>query len=198
MGEKLSFYHFTNGSPISRRCDRPPDVRDPSLTRRRPAAPSQPPLRDGATGGDHVPHDPPAYNPPRAEAEHLRGEAGAERLAPARQHLGLAADLDPAHPPRIYRNQVVHEERHPGVALHILVLLPPGEVVPADIDRVQLRVVPEPDGDHMRLAVRTAGRQPPEELALEVFDFLVREHAHAAPSPARPATRRSAAAFARS
>src|SRR5829696_1942893 len=145
MGEKLSFYHFTNGSPISRRCDRPPDVRDPSLTRRRPAAPSQPPLRDGATGGDHVPHDPPAYNPPRAEAEHLRGEAGAERLAPARQHLGLAADLDPAHPPRIHRGQVVHEE-----------------------------------------------------LALEVFDLLVREHAHVAPSPARPATRRSAAAFARS
>src|SRR3712207_7018219 len=49
-----------------------------------------------------------------------------ERLAPAPQHLGLAADLDPAHPPRIHRFQVVHDERNPGVALHILVHLPPG------------------------------------------------------------------------
>jgi hypothetical protein len=67
----------------------------------------------------------------------------AERLAPATQHLGLAADLYPARSPRIHRDHVVHEERHPGVALHILVLLVPGEVVSADIDRVRLRVVVE-------------------------------------------------------
>jgi hypothetical protein len=136
------------------------------------------PLRDGAAGGEHVPVDPPAHDPPRADAEHLRGEAGAERLAPAPQHLGLAADLDPAHSPRIHRGQVVHDERNPGVALHILVLLPPGEVVPPDIDRVQLRVVPEPDGDYMRLAVRTDGRQPPQQLTLQVVDLSRCEDVH--------------------
>src|SRR5215208_1522121 len=163
---------------VNRACRRarayqPSDVRDPSL--------SGSPLRDGAPGGDHVPHDPPAHDPPRADAEHIRGESGAERLAPARQNLGLAADLDPSRLPRVHRFQVVHEERHPWVALHIPVLLVLSEDVPADIDRVQLRVVAERDGDHMRLAVRTAGCQPPEDLTIEVFNLLVREHAHAGP-----------------
>jgi hypothetical protein len=105
------------------------------------------PFPDRPAGRGHVPRDPPAHDPPRADAEHIRGEAEAERLAPTRQHLGLAADLDPARPPRIHRFQIVHEERHPWVALHIVVFLAPGEVVPVDIDGVQLRIVPERAGD---------------------------------------------------
>ena len=82
-------------------------------------------------------------------------------------HLWRHQHLDPARPPRIYRDHVVHEESNLWVALHLLILLVPGEVVPADLDPcATARCSGTRDGNHRRLAVRTEGRQPPEELAL--------------------------------
>jgi hypothetical protein len=53
-----------------------------------------------------------------------------------------------------------------------------GEVVPADVDRVGVGVVPEGYGDDMGHAVRPDRGQPPEPLAPEVDDLGVAERTH--------------------
>src|SRR2546428_24318 len=125
--------------------------------------------------------DPPADDPPGADAKHLWGETPHEPLAARLQNFGHTPDLDPAGPPGVHGGHVVNHQRHPGVTAHVAELLALREVVAADIDRVRLAVVPKGDRHHVGLGVRADCGQSPEELAAEVGDLRRRKGAHRAP-----------------
>ncbi|SRR6266542_1396657 len=110
--------------------------------------------------------DAPADDPPGFDAEHLGVEARAELRASAGEHFGLAADLDSAHLPRFDRNDIVDDERDPRIAKDVTVFLSSGKAaVPADLDRIALRVVTETHRHDMGLGVWTDGGQAAQTLA---------------------------------
>src|SRR6185369_8265281 len=71
------------------------------------------------------------------------------------------------------RREVVDHERDPPVRRDIAVLPAGGHVAAADIDRVQRRVVEEPDRTVLQRAVGLGGREPPQPLRGQVLDFAV-------------------------
>lgn len=85
----------------------------------------------------------------------------------ARGHdLDRAADLDPAHLPRLDRNHVVDHERRAGVLLHVAVLLALRETaVATDLDCILLCVVAERHRHDVRLATGVGRGDTPEALA---------------------------------
>src|SRR5437879_3229384 len=83
----------------------------------------------------------PAQYAPGADAEHLVVEEGHHLLAAAQERLGFSAYLDPAHPPGVHGGDVVDHEGDSRIREHVAPLLPLGEAVTADVDRVLVRVV---------------------------------------------------------
>src|SRR5262249_30250196 len=137
---------------------------------------------DGPRAGSGLVAKAPADDKTGRDPEHFRGEAGAELGAAGLQHLHVAADLDAAHPPRADRCEVVAHERNLGMRERVTVLLAPAEVVAADVDGVERRVVPEAGRHHVRRAVGAYRRQPSKPRVLQIPKLRVGEDAHPASS----------------
>jgi hypothetical protein len=77
-----------------------------------------------------------------------------------------------------WRQHVIDHKGRYACPLDVAELLALGEVVPADVDRVGVGVVPEGDGNYMGYAVLPDRGQPPEPLAPEVVELGMAERAH--------------------
>ena len=145
----------------------------------------------GSAGADCVAVDPPGDDPVGADADQRSGLL---------DRLRATADRDPSRPPRIRAREVVEDERRAPAPLDVAVLLRPREVVPADVDRVTLRVVAlHPHRHHVGRAVPADGRdagQPP--LPGHVGELPFGEDAHLQlRRRRRPRSRRRSGAWSR-
>src|SRR5205823_14387910 len=114
----------------------------------------------------------PGEDPPRLDPKHLIVETGVHSLPARMKHLCLTPDFDAPRPPRLNRCEVVHDQGDLRVLVNVAPLLPLGEVVSADVDRVVLRVVSKRQRNDVGLTIRSGGRQPAQALAVQVFDLL--------------------------
>jgi hypothetical protein len=100
----------------------------------------------------------------------------------------VAGHLDRTRAPR--RQRVIDHQRCDARAPHIAELLALEGPLPADVDRADLGVVAEGDGDHAGVAILVDRGEPPQPPALEVAELRVAEHAHHVLPPAAEAWRR--------
>ena len=128
------------------------------------------PLRRGSTER--------AESPPSRPQETMRSGWMRIRAAVSLDRPRPSANLDAAHPPGIGADDVVDHDRGAAAGPGVAELLRLRVVVPADLDRVELGVVGEPDRDHVRGAVRADGRDPAQPpLAGQVVELGVGEGA---------------------
>jgi hypothetical protein len=91
----------------------------------------------------------------------------------------VAADLEHAWRPRVGRHEIVDDDRRPSVELNVSVLLGGRDVVTPDVDRAEIRVVPERCRHHMRFAIAACWGDPSKPLACELLDLGSGQLGHA-------------------
>src|SRR5215207_2058900 len=119
----------------------------------------------------------PAHDALGVEAYQLRAEVWVDALPALLEDLRPAACLHPARLPG--RQHVVHHEGGPSGTPRVAELLAPAHVMAAGVYGVELGVVAERDGNHVRLALPVHRRQPAEPLAPQVLDLRPGKRAHA-------------------
>src|SRR5215213_5181922 len=107
----------------------------------------RPAVRAEGIGVDTPTHDAAGVDP-----DHLPVEVLHDLFSSLGTYLGPTTHLDPADPPR--RKYVIDHERRPTSLAHIPELLAAGEIVPADVDRAELLVIPERNGHDVRISLR--------------------------------------------
>src|SRR4029453_13520096 len=120
----------------------------------------------------------PRDDPARRDSDDRVVEPLHDGLAASFERARLAAHLDRTGLP--WRQHVIDHQSRYACPLDVAELLSLGEVVPADVDRVGVGVVPEGDGNDMGYAVLPPRGQPPEPLAPEAVDLGMAERAHGA------------------